>query len=255
MVVRDTSKSTSDSVRVPSTAMNRLQSRHSRTANRYVQLQLVNNKESNKCTTTTSLNVKDKKGIFFPSTDEELTTRDLSSDGFGMLLPIAQTIDDATGGWGLSYADLSPETETTPAGVAFLFTNILYGVAGLLLTLRGDIIFGTLVETAGLVSYIYHYSQLKFGPDRPEVRLALLGDYFTAGTALLTGFAYLGGVGVADWNGVPLDLLLVAGGSIGCLCLCWVWEFGVAYLVWHSLWHIGSAYTAFLVGNLHALAA
>ena len=39
--------------------------------------------------------------------------QDITSDSFGPLLPIAKAVDDATGGWGLSYADLHPVTPRT----------------------------------------------------------------------------------------------------------------------------------------------
>lgn len=50
---------------------------------------------------------------------------------------------------------------------------------------------------------------------------------------------------------VPLDAILAAGASIICLTLCWVWEFGYPYIFWHSLWHILSALTGYLVGREH----
>jgi len=174
--------------------------------------------------------------------------RDLSSDGFGMLLPLAESIDNLTGGWGLSYADLSPETPQTPAGRAFLATNIGYAGAGLALGLKGDFLLGSLTEVAGAVSFWYHYSQLQFGTERSEVRLALLTDYLTAGTALVTGFVYISQMGV---DALPLDTILIAAASVLCLGLCWVWEFGIPYLVLHSLWHMLSAYTAVLIGQAH----
>lgn len=39
--------------------------------------------------------------------------RDINTESFGPLLPIAKAVDDATGGWGLSYADLHPATPRT----------------------------------------------------------------------------------------------------------------------------------------------
>ena len=38
---------------------------------------------------------------------------DINTGSFGPLLPIAKAVDDATGGWGLSYADLHPTTPKT----------------------------------------------------------------------------------------------------------------------------------------------
>ena len=171
-----------------------------------------------------------------------------SYDDFGPLLPIAEKLDAITGEWALSYADLTPATPTTPAGIAFLATNAFYAIAGLGLAIRGDFFFGALTEIAGIVSFWYHYSQLKFGQDRSEVRLALLVDYFTAGCALITGGFYMAQMGV---EAIPFDALCLGAVSIGCLSLSWVWEFGYSYLVWHSLWHITSAYTGYMVGQAH----
>ena len=176
------------------------------------------------------------------------TKRDLSGDYFGQLLPIAERIDSATGGWGLSYADLHPETPQTPLGVAFLATNACYAFGGLVLGVQGEWTLGLLTEVAGIVSFWYHYSQLNFGQDRKEVRLALLIDYFTAGTALLCGAVYMAQMGIES---VPFESLVWGGASVVCLTLCWVKEVGYWYLFWHSLWHIGSAYTGYLVGQNH----
>ena len=176
------------------------------------------------------------------------TKRDLSGDYFGPLLPIAERIDSATGGWGLSYADLHPETPQTPLGIAFLATNACYAFGGLVLGVQGEWTLGLLTEVAGIVSFWYHYSQLNFGQDRKEVRLALLMDYFTAGTALLCGAVYMAQMGI---DSVPFESLVWGGASVVCLTLCWVKEVGYWYLFWHSLWHIGSAYTGYLVGQNH----
>ena len=157
-------------------------------------------------------------------------------------------MDDLTGGWGLSYADLSPETETSPLGVTFLATNAFYAAAGLALAMRGELLLGALTEIAGAVSFWYHYSQLKFGQNRSEVRLALLTDYVTAGSALILGGSYMVQMGVAA---VPFAALAAGGLSVACLAMCWVWEFGLPYLFWHSMWHVLSAYTGYVVGQAH----
>jgi len=173
---------------------------------------------------------------------------DLSNDNLGPLLPVAEKIDELTGGWGLTYADLKPETPTTPTGIAFLATNLGYALAGGLLTLHGDIVFGTLTELAGAVSLWYHYSQLQFGQDRSEVRLALLTDYIFASAALITGGAYLVSMGVQS---VPVSCILLGGSSVVALTLSWVWEFGLPYIFWHSTWHILSALTGYFIGQAH----
>jgi hypothetical protein len=104
------------------------------------------------------------------------------------------------------------------------------------------------MELAGLVSFVYHYTQLELGKDRSEVRLALLIDYFFAGSALLTGTYYMITVGLGE---IPVEALTSAVGAVICLSLCWLWEYGYPYILWHSLWHILSAYTGYLVGLVH----
>lgn len=172
--------------------------------------------------------------------------RDYSN--MGPLLPIAQKIDEVTGDWALSYADLEPSTPKSIEGQLFLATNALYAIVGIYLGARGDFFFGALTELAGIVSFWYHFTQLELGKDRMEVRLALLTDYFTAGVALITGVVYCFQMGI---TAVPFDALVSGLLSAICLSLCWVWEFGIPYIFWHSLWHIFSAYTGFLIGQAH----
>ncbi len=178
----------------------------------------------------------------------------------------AQFLDEATGGWALSYADCSPENESTAIGISFLATNIAYLAVGALLYTNGEQLLGVLAEIAGIVSYIYHYNQLASrGENSPAVRLSLFIDYFTAGSALLLGVFYLfqdfttlvpsmtGGFGaLLSLSPKLLAALGCSTAAITSLALCWVWEFGVPYLFWHSLWHLFSAGTAYFVGGLHA---
>lgn len=175
---------------------------------------------------------------------------DLSAETFGPLLPLAERVDEWTGGWGLFYADLSPETTTTPLGVTFLLTNLAYALAGFLLTIKGEIVLGTMTECAGAVSFWYHYSQLKYSGQEKnvQVRLALLTDYIFAGSALITGGLYALMLGPFS---LPLNGLLSAIAAVLCLALSWKWEFGLPYIVWHSLWHILSALTGYLIGQAY----
>jgi hypothetical protein len=55
----------------------------------------------------------------------------------------------------------------------------------------------------------------------------------------------------AGIDSVPFDAVLSAAGAVICLTLCWVWEFGYPYIFWHSLWHILSALTGYLIGREH----
>ena len=108
------------------------------------------------------------------------------------LTPFAKFLDKNTGGWALSYADCTPDDETTPLGVLFLLTNVAYLVVGGFLWSKGEVTLGVLTEVAGIVSYIYHYNQLAArGNNSPAVRLSLLIDYFTAGSALVFGTGLL----------------------------------------------------------------
>ncbi len=179
---------------------------------------------------------------------EKKFLHDRTYDNMGLLQPIAEKLDEVTGDWALSYADLSPATPKTPAGISFLLTNVAYAFAGIVLISKGDFFYGGLVEIAGVVSFWYHFSQLEFGKDRSEVRLALLTDYFTAGSALITGGIYMVQLGIAS---VPVDVLITGATSVVALSLCWVWEFGYPYIILHSIWHLLSAYTGYLVGQAH----
>ena len=116
-----------------------------------------------------------------------------------------------------------------------------------------------------MVSYIYHYNQLASkGVNSPAVKLSLLIDYFTAGSALIVGTGYLLAEFSAFAGSIPdpsslvssLSLMPIAlKGAAGCsvaavtsLGLCWVWEYGRPYLFWHSAWHLFSAATCYFVG-------
>jgi hypothetical protein len=93
------------------------------------------------------------------------------------------------------------------------------------------------------------------------VRLSLLIDYFTAGSALIFGTGLLfeevgseifaGGISSANIMAASpsLTAALVCGLlAVLNLGLCWVREFGRPYLFFHSLWHIFSAATCYFVG-------
>ena len=62
--------------------------------------------------TEESLQQRNQQQGFNPFTKHE-RPQDITTDSFGPLLPIAKAVDDATGGWGLSYADLHPATPKT----------------------------------------------------------------------------------------------------------------------------------------------
>eukprot|EP00588_Corethron_pennatum_P011819 CAMPEP_0194268196 /NCGR_PEP_ID=MMETSP0169-20130528/2565_1 /TAXON_ID=218684 /ORGANISM="Corethron pennatum, Strain L29A3" /LENGTH=239 /DNA_ID=CAMNT_0039009335 /DNA_START=74 /DNA_END=790 /DNA_ORIENTATION=- len=149
----------------------------------------------------------------------ENSREERQNDELGPLLPLATFVDEVTGGWALSYADLAPENETTPAGLAFLITNLGYGIAGLVLSMRGEILLGSLTELAGIVSFGYHYTQLKFGANRKEVRLALLFDYITACSSIFAATVYI--VQAGTISTIPVTFFIVAALSIISLVLSW----------------------------------
>ena len=167
-----------------------------------------------------------------------------------VLSPAAQALDDATDGWALGYADLSPENESTPIGQAFLATNIAYALVGVFLSMHGDALLGFLTEIVSIASFTYHYTQLQASSNRERdstVRLALMVDYCLAFTTIFVGLAYL----AMDQQLPPVEGLVSGGVGIACLLACWVWEQGLAYIVLHSLWHFFSAYCGFVIGNTH----
>jgi hypothetical protein len=186
--------------------------------------------------------------------------------------PVQKLLDDGTGGWALSAANLAPDSHKTINGQVFLATNIGYAVAGLVLTVRGDLWFGLMTDLAAIASFNYHYQQLlgsvpKEGasptptmtnggiPDpvqTPEMRFALLIDYIVASVSILTGAFYLWQTGQMD--SIPVEAVEVAVLSLGCLAACWVWEAGQPYMIFHSLWHLFSAYAGYLIGNTHQVA-
>jgi hypothetical protein len=166
-----------------------------------------------------------------------------------VLDPLSQTVDDATNGWALNYADLSPESESTPLGVAFLATNIAYAMAGLYLTVQGDVLLGTMLEVVSVASFTYHYTQLQAAQNLSNrtVRTALLIDYIFALSSIVLGLVYV----VMDQQLPPMEGLISGVISFGFLFACWSWEQGIPYIVLHSLWHFASAYTGYIVGTSH----
>jgi hypothetical protein len=165
----------------------------------------------------------------------------------------SQAMDDATGGFAFGYADLSPESETTPVGQAFLASNIVYAVVGILLGMQGEVVLGMLTECASIASFIYHYTQLQASKDDTldgTVRLALLIDYVIAFSSIFVALAYL----LMDQHLPPMEGIVSGGVGLACLFACWVWEKGLPYIILHSLWHFFSAYCGYVVGTSHLVA-
>jgi hypothetical protein len=199
-----------------------------------------------------------------PATSHDHSSRDETSSAveqagggrLGMVLlqagevirPAADALDGATGGWALSYADLAPETQQTPVGRAFLASNLAYAIVGLALSANGDLILGSLTELCSIASFIYHYTQLDMESRNDTVRFALFIDYVLAFSAIFVGLGYI----LMDGQVPPMEGLISASVAIGFFLLgLTVCAEGMAYVAVHSLWHVFSAYSAYLVGNTH----
>ncbi len=165
-----------------------------------------------------------------------------------VIRPAADALDSATGGWALSYADLAPETQQTPVGQAFLASNLAYALAGLVLSVTGDVFLGSLTEFCSIASFIYHYTQLDMESKNDVVRFSLFIDYVMAFSAIFVGLGYM----LMDGQVPPMEGLISAAVAIGFFLLgLTVCAEGMAYVVVHSLWHVFSAYCAYLVGSTH----
>lgn len=220
--------------------------------------------------------VKDSETSKSPSAESTSSDDDLSSSLSSSRLaqfhawtgPIQSVLDDATGGWALSYADLSPETPSTPLGQAFLATNLAYLLAGVVLTYQGEAFLGFLTDLCAIASFNYHYQQLQ--TSRPAnqvhaderrvdsaVRLSLLVDYIFAALSILTAFAYVVSDAAQlfqgqDLSGLPSLGLALGAASVGLvfLGLSWKYEHGKPYMAYHSVWHLCSAVAGYLIGSL-----
>ena len=166
------------------------------------------------------------------------------------LAPAAEFLDESTDGWALSYADLTPESEQTTIGRAFLATNIVYALVGFGLSAHGEALLGFMTELVSVASFCYHYTQLQQPYNRTDdatVKLALMVDYVLAVSSILIGLFYL----VADQSLPPVEATASSAVGISCLLACWRWEKGQPYIVFHSLWHVFSAISAYSIGLEH----
>lgn len=196
----------------------------------------------------------DLKSLLSLEKENASTEQRLGETNFGLAQltsltqPAQQILDGATSGWALSYANLSPDTEKSVPGVGFLATNMAYALAGLVLTLQGDLWFGLLTDVTAIASFNYHYNQLQVQGEMgaPVVRLALLVDYAFAALSILTASVYL-----FSSPSFPLEGLEYGAVSLVCLGLCWVYEEGRTYMILHGLWHLFSAYAGYLIGAAH----
>ena len=149
------------------------------------------------------------------------------------------------------YADctnLGPNAERSVLGILFLATNLPYLLVGV--QLMGDRPEYNLLNAAGVISFVYHYLQLKLGPGRIEVRRALFVDYTTAiqasfiyGLDCLELLVNLRDPATGQLS--TTSALPFVAGAIALLCL-WrsavVDSNGKKYIFWHGLWHLFGAY-------------
>jgi hypothetical protein len=193
-----------------------------------------------------------------PTLEDLPALRDVVAATQSFAEPLQQVLDECTGGWALNYADLTPESPDTAIGRGFLLTNVFYLVAGLLLTYQGDPTLGFFTDLAAIASFNYHYTQLRATSQKEGikdlVRLSLFLDYMAASISILTAVVY---VVSASLQLEPDQLTMVeqsvAVGMVGLLflVLSWKYEYGRPYIVFHSLWHLGSAVSGYLIGAAH----
>ena len=86
-------------------------------------------------------------------------------DTFGLLSPLAQVLDDNSGGFALSYANLTGYSATDFKGILFLATNLAYEGAGIFSVVNTNVNanpFGMplALMLAGAVSTYYHWAQV-----------------------------------------------------------------------------------------------
>jgi hypothetical protein len=165
---------------------------------------------------------------------------------------VQQSLDEVSNGWALTYADLSPDSPQTLPGATFLATNAAYFLVGLYLFANGDVWFGFWTDACAICSFNYHYNQLMATgtTQAASVRLALFLDYIAAAISMSTATLY-----ILHSDVVPFEALAVSGVGLIFLAMSWVYEYGRPYMIWHSLWHLSSAYSGYLIGSLHAAGA
>lgn len=162
------------------------------------------------------------------------------TESLGPFQSIAKWLDDSTNGFAFSYVDTHPYTEKSPIGILFLLTNLVYTFSSIFIMQNNNFVYGLVIECAGAVSFCYHYLQLHLGPDRKDVKLALVLDYLVAFATIMfttyqvSSFIFL-------YHTLPLGSISLASISIIFLIWCWQGSCGLSYIVLHSLWHIFSA--------------
>jgi hypothetical protein len=210
------------------------------------------NKIDSKITSSEDNNTDDDDAITTNTNINNLLSLDYNDV---LVTPVQGFVDTVTGGWGMTYADLSPDDTTTVTGRKFLASNIAYFIGGAILTVQGDIWLGVCTELCAIASFNYHYQQLvntgSQAKQSPDVRLALLVDYIFALLSILTALVYIITNPATFTGEIPFYSIGISFIACACLGLSWVWEYGKPYMFWHSLWHLFSAYAGYVVGSEH----
>lgn len=185
-----------------------------------------------------------------PYTTQISATNSATLEAFeSFVVPVQGILDNITEGWALSYADLSPDSTETINGQLFLASNTAYLIAGAYLAATGDFWLGMCTEVVAVASFNYHYQQLMNTGSvaASSVRNALLIDYCFAFLSIGTANLYL----LSLFPSIPVAGIAVGIAAFICLGCSWIWEYGRPYMVWHSLWHILSAISGYLIGSEH----
>ena len=212
----------------------------------------INTPTATQCRATNNHNTNNDNAIDIDiDNDDQMKERRTSGGTRSATISLASSLDsfDSFGTWALSYADLSPATETSPVGIVFLATNLAYAVAGAVAIANGKLFLGALTEMASVASFAYHYFQLQASSDSSvdrTVKLALFIDYVIAFTGIFMGDYIL-----YQTHAFPsVDIVLSVIAALSFLGFSWIWETGYIYIFNHSMWHLCSAYTAYLIGNI-----
>lgn len=175
--------------------------------------------------------------------------QDSEYDELGQLRNIGRKLDDLTNGFALSYANTLPYREWHPFGILFLATNVIYAAVGYMLFANGDISKSLILDLAGSASVLYHWRQIRMGPNQAAVRYALIIDYFTA-------FVAISSIAIDIFQSVmegTLSIRAVVLSITAVLSLLGSWYYadGLPYLFFHGLWHIFSGICAAEVAGVH----
>jgi len=155
--------------------------------------------------------------------------------------------------WAFNITDTRPYKPESPIGVAFLITNLGYLFSSFKFwdspTLSANL-FASLVDFAGVISFIYHYTQLQYGTERYEVKLALFVDYLTALITVGSSLVIIASFAISGYILDPHIILSIKLGSLSLLLLFISWiQYGINYLFFHGLWHVVSSFAVDQIGQ------